>query len=192
MMHADISPSVAYPKPTMFIVSSSSRKYLHTLNFGVFLFCLIVLLTHCVWFFLILIIYSIFFKFFTACVTFSHCSQVMREFILISFSVLPVHVPQIHHLYLYLVFEQQPQVWIAHLALVIFTACRPVIFFYSTFWLLQVLAGLGEAKGGLWRQLALARLFSTARHHGLYIHGRKRKEHTGLITAPYFDFSLIH
>ena len=143
MMHADISPSVAYPKPTMFIVSSSSRKYWHTLNFGVFLFCLIVLLTHCVWLFLILIIYSIFFKFFTACVTFSHCSQVMREFILISFSVLPVHVPQIHHLYLYLVFEQQLQVWIAHLALIIFTACRPVIFYYSTFWLLQVLAGLG-------------------------------------------------
>lgn len=46
-MHAGIYPSMAYPQPATFVVSSSSRKYLHTLNFGVFLFGLIVLLTAC-------------------------------------------------------------------------------------------------------------------------------------------------
>lgn len=142
MMHADIYPSMAYPQPArlLFLVVQESICTVSVLEFSFRPCCA----SHCLWF----IHYSIFFKFFTAYVLFSHCSLVKRELTLSSLSAPPIRVPQISSLYLYLVFEQQLQVWIAHLALIILTACHPVIFFYSTFWASLSLSRFGG--GGRW------------------------------------------
>lgn len=147
-MHADIYPSTQHTHNNTFVVSISSRKYLHSLSFGVFSFrpyCA----SHCLWF----IHYSIFFKFFTAYVLFSRCSLVKKR----AHTQLPQcsthRVPQIRSLYLYLVFEQQPQVLNSS-----FSSYNSYCLSSSNLFLLHLLAslslGFGRRKGGYGRLTA--------------------------------------